>query len=72
VNTIKGRIIAIQEERFRLLSAEGQGYLLTLSKHASTQPQDLERWRKGDTLVEVRYRGQPNLETGVAWSVWPV
>jgi hypothetical protein len=72
VKTIQGTIVAVQEERFRLVSPEGQGYLLTLAIPISTRAQELETWHRASTLVEVRYDGQPNLESGVAWHIRPV
>ncbi len=72
MKTIQGTIVAVQEERFRLVSSEGQGYLLTLAKEAFTSPRELDSWRRANTLVEVRYDGQPNLEDGIAWRIWPV
>jgi hypothetical protein len=72
LNTIKGTIIAIQEERFRLVSRDGQGYLLTLANHAAAGLRELDGWRRNETLVEVAYTGEPNLDTGVAWEVRPV
>jgi hypothetical protein len=71
VNTIKGKIVAIQEERFRLMSPEGQGYLLTLAKHTATGARDLAYWHETGALVEVAYSGQPHLDTAVAWDVRP-
>jgi hypothetical protein len=71
LNTIKGKIIAIQEERFRLMSSEGRGYIMTLAKHTSTGVRDLAYWRETGALVEVAYSGQPHLDTGVAWDVRP-
>jgi hypothetical protein len=71
LNKIKGRIVAVQEERFRLMSLEGQGYLLTLAKHGSTGVRDLAYWSKTGALVEVAYSGQPQMDTVVAWDVRP-
>ncbi len=67
--TIKGRIIQIQEERFRLLGETGQGFLFTLSHKASSTVDDLELWHKESMPVIVEYEGEPNLESGVARSV---
>jgi hypothetical protein len=72
MKTIQGTIAAIQEGRFRLVSPAGQGYLLTLAKQVSTSARELDTWRRAKTLVEVRYAGQPNLESGVAWHIRPV
>ncbi len=69
--TVTGSIVAIQEERFRLIGREGQGYLLTLANPASNDLADLERWRRDQMLVSVRFSGEPNLASGVARSVRP-
>jgi hypothetical protein len=69
LHTLHGLIVAIQEERFRLIIPEGQGYLLTLAKSAPVSPRDLHRWRSRGITVVVRYTGQPNLESGIAWAV---
>jgi hypothetical protein len=66
---LRGIIVAIWEERFRLLSPDGQGCLLTFSKTAPVGPRDLRGWRNRITPVRVRYNGQPNFVTGIAWSV---
>jgi hypothetical protein len=67
--TIKGHILQIQEERFRLLGETGQGFLFTLSHKASSTIDDLELWHKEKRPVIVEYEGEPNLESAVARSV---
>ncbi len=67
--TIKGHIVQIQEERFRLLGETGQGFLFTLSHKASSTVDDLELWHKERIPVMVEYEGEPNLESAVARSV---
>ena len=68
---LRGRIIVVQEDRFRLVSASGKGYLLTLSHRAKVSEQDLQDWHKADCQVMVEYQGEPNLATGMVQNVKP-
>jgi hypothetical protein len=68
---LRGVILAVQEERFRLLGGDGQGYLLTLAKGAAASPRDLRAWHVQQTAVTVEYTGEPNLESGIARAVYP-
>ncbi len=68
---VKGRILVIQEERFRLLAERGQSLLFTLAHNASPDISEIERWRDADIPVVVEFEGEPNLESGVARSVRP-
>jgi hypothetical protein len=61
-----GRIVAIQEDRFRLETDIGQGLLLTLGKDSRQSPGDLAAWHAADARVIVLYSGKANLESGVA------
>ncbi len=69
--TVKGRILIIQEERFRLLGEKGQCLLFTLAHNASPDISEIEKWRDADIPVLVEFEGEPNLESGVARSVRP-
>ncbi len=71
-HTVKGRILLIQEERFRVLGERGQSYLFTLARNGSPDITILERWHEADVPVQVEYEGEPNLESGVAYSVKPL
>jgi hypothetical protein len=66
-----GRIIAVQEQRFRLQTENGQGLLLTLAVNANIDSQDLHRLRAAQTWILVEYSGEPNLATGVAYLIRP-
>jgi hypothetical protein len=66
-----GRIAVVQEERFRLISDDGQGLLLTLSHKAQAGPEQMCRWHQQGTEVRVDYVGEPNLSDGVAMEVRP-
>jgi len=68
-NTVQGRIIAVQEMRFRILTADGRGFLFTLSHRARADTSDLHRWHRYDSAVRVTYSGQPGLDSGVARAV---
>lgn len=69
IGTVQGRIIAVQEMRFRLLTADGRGFLLTLSHRARADSSDLHRWHQGDNAVQVTYSGEPGLDSGIAREV---
>ncbi|HEY8597771.1 MAG TPA: hypothetical protein VIL85_05030 [Thermomicrobiales bacterium] len=66
---VQGRIIAVQEMRFRLLTTDGRGFLFTLSHRARADASDLHRWHQGDNAVRVVYSGEPGLDSGVARAV---
>jgi hypothetical protein len=65
----RGRILAIQEQVFRLHTEQGQNYLLTLGHGAHTRPEELRRFKEHGTLVEVEYEGEPSLASGKALAV---
>lgn len=67
--TIEGRIIAIQEGRFRLLTADGRGFLFTLAHNANIDTLTLLGWHERDLAVRVTYRGEPGLESCVARAI---
>ena len=67
-----GRIIAVQEQRFRLLTVHGQGLLLTLAHNAGAEMQTLRQMQTSGAWVEVEYSGAPNLASGVAHRVTSV
>ena len=69
--TTSGTIAVVQEERFRLITDDGQGLLLTLSRKAPVTPEDLWRYHRQASHVTVEYSGQPNTETAVAQQVRP-
>ncbi len=69
---LKGRIILVQEDRFRMVADTGQGYLFTLSHKAEVGQEDLLRFRDADAEVTVEYEGEPNVASGVAHAVEPL
>lgn len=67
--TVRGRITIVQEERFRMITEGGQGFLFTLGNSIRSSADDLRRFRDAQTPVVVEYSGEPNLSTGVAHAV---
>jgi hypothetical protein len=56
---VTGRITVAQEDRIRVVSESGRGYLFTVqTRRASLRM--LEQWRDADITVRVRYRGLPD------------
>lgn len=68
-STVQGRIIAVQEMRFRLLTVDGRGFLLTLSHRAHADTSDLHRWHQDNNVVQVTYSGEPGLDSGIARAI---
>ena len=66
-----GRILLVQEERFRILSESGRSYLFGLAHNASVASEDIVHWHNINAHVIVEYEGEPNLEDGIAHSVKP-
>jgi hypothetical protein len=64
--SIAGRIVVVQESRFRLVTDDGRGYLFTLAKNANIDATELRRLRARDTPVRVSYVGRPGLDSCVA------
>ncbi len=69
---VAGYVTAVQEVRFRLLTDDARGFLLTLYHGASVNGEDLRRFSLAHTHVSVDYEGEPNLSSGVAYRVRPV
>ncbi len=67
--TANGYIAVVQEERFRLVTDDGRGLLLTLASDAHADPRDLRSWAATHAHVQVRYTGSPDLTSGVAHAV---
>ena len=64
-----GRIVVVQEQRFRLRSDAGSWLLLTLAHDAPLDAADLCRLRDAGARGEVEYGGEPGLAAGVARGV---
>jgi hypothetical protein len=65
---VRGRVIQVQEQRFRLALDSGQAYLLTLAHDAAA---DLQGFVHSGQQVVVEYEGEPGLSSGVAHAVRP-
>jgi hypothetical protein len=65
---VRGRLIQVQEQRFRLALDDGPAYLLTLAHDARA---DLQALLRSGTRVVVEYEGEPGLSSGVAHRVRP-
>ena len=61
-----GRIVAVQEQRFRLATDEGQVYLLTLARGAPLDGESLRDLHRQQARVTVAFSGEPNVLGGVA------
>lgn len=66
IQIVIGRVIAVQEQRFRLATADGKNVLLTLATHARVGGSDLARYRDQGRLVRVEFTGEPGLASGSA------
>jgi hypothetical protein len=71
MQSVTGYISVVQEQRFRLITQDGQGLLLTLARNAPLTGSDLSHWQADNVHVVVEYTGVPNLDTGVAHTVQP-
>lgn len=61
---VTGRVVAVQEERLRLLANSGQALLLTLGKNAWLAA-DLGDLLHTQAPVRVAYTGEANLVSGI-------
>ena len=64
-----GTIVGVQEMRFRLITDDGKGLLLTLGHNSPVSANDLMRWHKSNTRVVVVFNGEPNYQSTVVQSV---
>ncbi|MCX6020282.1 MAG: hypothetical protein NTZ05_00840 [Chloroflexi bacterium] len=56
-----GVISIVQEDRFRLITADGRGLGFILGARSWRTAGDLRRWRDAAQPVEVRYHGEPDM-----------
>ncbi len=61
---ITGRIVAVQEERVRLVTESGEVMLLTVSNQAARDV-NLKDLTCSQQIVQVEFTGQPNLTSGI-------
>jgi urease accessory protein UreE len=71
-NRIRGRIVVVQESRFRMVTDRGQELLFTLSHRSPVSDRDLHHWKNSSVHVVVEYEEEPNLESGIAHLVQPL
>lgn len=69
--TLTGRIIVVQEQRFRVVTDDGRGMVFTLGTFAKTTMGDLARFKAANAPVIVHYTGEPSFASGVAQRVEP-
>ena len=67
---IQGRIIMVQESRFRLTGSEGS-FLLSLSSWADTDEITLLNYFDCGQAVQVEYDGEAEIDTGIAHKISP-
>ncbi|MHB8110335.1 MAG: hypothetical protein ACYDHW_09925 [Syntrophorhabdaceae bacterium] len=66
---IVGRVIYVQEERFRMVDQKGRSFLFDLAHNAPVSDKDLINWSRSNTSLVVGYEGEPELESGIARSI---
>ncbi len=69
---VVGRIVVVQEDRFRLVEDTGRSCLFALHHTCSAGIEDLQRWQQADVRVRVGYAGEPHIDSGVTHSIAPV
>ncbi len=62
LRAVLGTILAVQEYRFTILTDDGRGLLLTLSRYAPTGLEGLCDLLAEHAHVYVEYSGEPNLD----------
>ena len=67
--SIEGRIILVQEERFRMVDSEGHSFLFDLSHRAPVTSDDLRAWSRAKARLRVEYEGEPEMESGIAHNI---
>ncbi len=69
MRTMTGYITSVQEERFRLLTDDGRGLLLTLHHNCPLSNRDLRRLEQANARIMVEFDGEPGLASAVAYCV---
>jgi hypothetical protein len=70
--TVRGRLVLVHEQAFRLVTPDGRAIHLTLGAHGYPFPRALTGYRDAGIEVEVEYEGEPGTTTGKATFVRPV
>ena len=71
MHTVTGVLIAVQEERIRMIADDGAGLLFTLADGVEA-PGKITGLDASNPRVRVEYTGEPNLSIGVAHAVIPI
>jgi hypothetical protein len=72
MESLRGTIALVQENRFQLVDRDGVAHLLTLDHRVPLQPKDLRAlWRSGRTVL-VCVRDAPRLIGSIATAVEPL
>ncbi|MDW7772641.1 MAG: hypothetical protein SCH71_07090 [Desulfobulbaceae bacterium] len=71
MQTVTGRLLMVQESRFRIAAAGGRVFLLTLSHSADADETDLLDYFESNTPLVVKFRGEPNAGSGIVESIIP-
>lgn len=66
---IRGHIILVQEDRFRLVDEQGKSYMFGLAHNSGVNGEDLLNWSKAQADLSIEYEGEPEVDSGVAHSV---
>jgi hypothetical protein len=69
MHSVRGKLMAVQEGRFRLVTDDGRVMRFVLSHKASAEPQDLPPLAAGAARVQVSYSESPHLIADVAHRV---
>ena len=69
MHSVRGKVIAVQEGRFRLVTDNGRVMPFVLSHKASAEPQDLPPLAARTARVQVSYSESPHLIADVAHRV---
>lgn len=71
IQSITGTLIAIQEERFRLETENGEVYLLTIANRAPVDYRQMVEWYQNNVPVTAQFQGESNTVTGIVHIVRP-
>jgi hypothetical protein len=69
MHSVRGRVIAVQEGRFRLATDDGRVLPFVLSHKASAEPQDLPPLAARPVRVLISYSESPHLIADIAHRV---
>ena len=66
---VTGYITVVQEGRFRFVTDDGRGLLLTLARDAGVTSSELQQLQKAHTRARIEYSGDSNTISGLAHKV---